>query len=97
VKEGQIASEIIREAIRRELASSADVGAGLAELLDQLQQASGRLRWRRRLSDAEMDDLRLYCWTLHSSKPTGLLWGEARELWGGVKITRPVPKRRARA
>jgi hypothetical protein len=37
------------------------------------------------LSDEQFDELSLYCWTLQRTNPTGLLWGRARELWGGSR------------
>jgi hypothetical protein len=46
---------------------------------------SNRRLGRRRLSDHQLDELSLYCWTLQRSNPTGLLWGRARELWGGSR------------
>jgi hypothetical protein len=62
-------------------------GAGLVELLGHLQTRSRRLGWRDRLSDAQRDELSLYCWTLQRDSSTDVLWGRARELWGSARIS----------
>jgi hypothetical protein len=69
------------------LKARSDGGAGLAELLEYLKMANRRFGPLRRLSDAQFDELALYCWTLQKVNPTGLLWGRARELWGPDRIT----------
>jgi hypothetical protein len=74
-------------ALRRELQARSEGGAGLAELLSYLKRSNKRLG--RRLSDAQRDELSLYCWRLQSENPTGLLWGRARELWGGSRTSLP--------
>jgi hypothetical protein len=58
----------------------------------------------RRLTEEQLDELSLYCWTLQRTNPTGLLWGRARELWGasrrGEATADPAvgrPRRRASA
>ena len=70
-------------ALRRELQTRSEGGAGLAELLAYLKRSSRRLGPGRRLTDAQLDELSLHCWALQASNPKGLLWGRARELWGG--------------
>jgi hypothetical protein len=72
-------------AVRRELQARSDGGAGLAELLSYLKRSNRRLGPGRRLSDAQLDELSLHCWALQASNPKGLLWGRARELWGGSR------------
>jgi hypothetical protein len=54
-------------------------------LLAYLKLSSRRFSRGRRLSDQQLDELSLYCWTLQRTNPTGLLWGRARELWGGSR------------
>ena len=63
------------------------------ELLACLHEANRQLGRSRRLSDDQLDELSLYCWTLQRSKPTGVLWGRARELWGGAPRARPGLRR----
>jgi hypothetical protein len=59
------------------------------ELLACLHEVNRRLGRSRRLSQDQLDELSLYCWTLQQSKPVGMLWGRARELWGGAPRSRP--------
>jgi hypothetical protein len=63
------------------------------ELLACLHESNRRLGRLRRLSEDQMDGLSLYCWTLQQTRPTGMLWGRARELWGGAPRARPGPRR----
>ena len=70
-------------ALRRDLQARSEGGAGLAELLSYLKGKNRRLG-PRRLSDEQFDELSLYCWALQAGNPKGLLWGRARELWGGA-------------
>jgi hypothetical protein len=63
------------------------------ELLACLHETNRRLSRSRRLSDEQMDELSLYCWSLQRSKPTGMLFGRARELWGGAPRRRPGARR----
>jgi hypothetical protein len=80
---GQHTSDTTIAELRRELRDLSDQGAGIAELLDELQRRNGRRFGRRRLlSKAEFDELSRYCWSLQQAKPNGLLWGRAREMWG---------------
>jgi hypothetical protein len=69
-------------------------------LLAYLKLSDRRFSRSRRLSDQQLDELSLYCWTLHRTNPTGLLWGRARELWGGSRrgaaTDDSAPRRRAR-
>ena len=58
-------------------------------MLACLHETNRRLGRSRRLSDDQMDELSLYCWRLQQGKPTGMLFGRARELWGGVPRSRP--------
>jgi hypothetical protein len=76
--------------LQRELKQLSDQGAGIAELLDEIQQRGGRRfgRRRRRLTRVQLDQLSRYCWSLQQSKPNGLLWGRARELWGDSSALR---------
>jgi hypothetical protein len=95
-----IASESTRVAIQRELQDCSDGGAGLVELLGHLHTFNRDLGRRDRLSDDQLDELSLYCWTLQRESATDQLWGRARELWGSTRITsrgRPALRRRARA
>ena len=78
-----IATEETMAALRRELQARSEGGAGLGELLSYLKRANRRLGPRRRLTSAQLDELSLHCWALQASNPKGLLWGRARELWGG--------------
>jgi hypothetical protein len=71
------------------LRERSDDGAGLVEMLACLHETSRRLGRFRRLSEEQMDELSLYCWTLQQSKPTGMLFGRARELWGAAPRGRP--------
>jgi hypothetical protein len=50
----------------------------------------------RRLTDEQFEELSLYCWTLQQRNPTGLLWGRARELWGGARLAAAGREQRAR-
>jgi hypothetical protein len=95
-----IASETTLAAIQRELQDCSDGGAGLVELLGHLHSLRRDLGRRDRLSDEQLDELSLYCWTLQRDSANDQLWGRARELWGGARITsrgRPGFRRRARA
>jgi hypothetical protein len=95
-----IASESTLAAIQRELTDCSDGGAGLVELLGHLQARSRDLGRRDRLSDEQLDELSLYCWTLQRDSANEQLWGRARELWGGTRITpraRSGFRRRSRA
>jgi hypothetical protein len=75
--------DVVVAAIRHELEQLSNEGAGIAELLDGLRRRNGRRFGRRgRLTKAQLDQLSRYCWSLQQAKPTGLLWGRARELWG---------------
>jgi hypothetical protein len=76
-------------ALRRDLQARSEGGAGLAELLSYLKRRSRRLGPGRRLSDEQLDELSLYCWALQAGNPKGLLWGRARELWGGSRTGPP--------
>ncbi len=75
-------------ALRRDLQARSEGGAGLAELLSYLKGKNRRLG-PRRLSDEQFDELSLYCWALQAGNPKGLLWGRARELWGGSRLGPP--------
>ena len=76
-------SDAVLAALQRELKQRSDEGAGIAELLDELQRRNGRRFGRRRpLTKVQLDDLSRYCWSLQQAKPNGLLWGRARDLWG---------------
>ena len=84
------------ETLRAELKASADGGAGLLELLDQLQTANRRFGRRSRLSDDELDELSLYCWMLQTSKPRELVSERADELWGSLRAGTPTGRQRFR-
>ena len=72
----------------------ADGGAGLVELLAYLHARNRRFGRSRRLTEEQLDALSLHCWSLQRTNPTGLLWGRARELWGGSPRSRPGIRRR---
>jgi hypothetical protein len=75
-------------------------GAGLVELLGHLQARNRHLGRRDRLSDEQLDELSLYCWTLQRERGGDVLWGRARELWGGGRFNsrgRLGSRRRQRA
>ena len=91
----QIAGETPKAIVQRELEALSRQGAGVAELLDQVQKHKRRFG-RGRISKTEFDELSRYCWTLQQRKPTGLLWGKARELWGGAAVSRPQTPARVR-
>jgi hypothetical protein len=91
-----VARENITIALREELQGQSDDGAGLAELLNHLHAANRRLSRGRRLTDDQLDELSLFCWSLQLNNPPGLLWGRARELWGGARQTRPGLRRHPR-
>jgi hypothetical protein len=76
--------------LREELDEFSERGAGLVELLEHLHASNRGLGRRDRLSDEEMDELSLHCWTLQRNEASGVLWGRARELWGGLG-TGPAP------
>jgi hypothetical protein len=80
----QRSSENTITEVQRELKELSDQGAGIAELLDEVQRRNGRRRFARRgrLTKVQLDQLSRYCWSLQQAKPNGLLWGRARELWG---------------
>jgi hypothetical protein len=86
----QAARETTKAALKQELEALSERGAGVAELLDHVQNGNRRVSRRQRLSRLELDELARYCWTLQQRKPTGLLWGKARELWGGATPPRPA-------
>ena len=76
-------SDAVLAALQREFKQLSDEGAGIAELLDELQRRNGRrFGRRRRLTKVQLDHLSRYCWSLQQAKPNGLLWGRARDLWG---------------
>jgi hypothetical protein len=79
---GQRINDAAFAELRRELKALSDQGAGIAELLDEVRRRNVRRFGRRRLSKVQRDQLARYCWSLQQSKPNGLLWGRARELWG---------------
>jgi hypothetical protein len=80
---GQHTSHATIAELRRELTDLSEQGAGIAELLDELQRRNARRFGRRRLlTTNQLDDLSRYCWSLQQAKPNGLLWGRAREMWG---------------
>jgi len=81
-----------RARLRDELEDFSGRGAGLVELLEHLHASNRGLGRRDRLSDDELDELSLYCWTLQRKQANGVLWGRARELWGGLG-TSPEPAR----
>ena len=78
------------EELRRDLQDRSAQGAGLAELLAEVERRHGRRFSLRpgRLSADDVDDLRRYCWSLHHAKPKDQLFGRARELWGGSATLR---------
>jgi hypothetical protein len=79
-------NQTTKEALARELKVRSDQGAGVAELLEQLQKRRSRRFGRRGLTREELDELSRYCWTLQQDKPSGLLWGRAREIWGESQL-----------
>lgn len=66
-----------------------------------MKASNRRLPRGRKLTEEQLDELSLYCWTLQQSNPTGVLWGRARELWGrsqlGAARGGSALRRRARA
>jgi hypothetical protein len=86
--------------LKRELRELSDQGAGVAELLDEVQRRNARRFGRRRgrLSKVQFEDLSRYCWSLQQTKPNGLLWGRAREIWDDASPlrTRRLGSRSAR-
>jgi hypothetical protein len=64
-----MATEKLKAALQHELAAHADRGAGLAELLDHLHGGNSRLARRNRLSEDQLDELSLYCWSLQRKEP----------------------------
>src|SRR5436853_608856 len=76
---GQTTSDAAVSELRRELTDLSDQGAGIAELLDELQRRRRRFS-RRRLTKNQLDELSRYCWSLQQAKSNGLLWGRAREM-----------------
>jgi hypothetical protein len=90
-----MASEETKAALREELKLSSDQGAGLVELLDQVQTSNRRLGRRSRLSREQVDELSLYCWTLQSSQPNRLVWDRSSDLWGSMRTNAPTRRRRS--
>jgi hypothetical protein len=79
----QPTSDAVVVQLQRELKDLSDRGAGIAELLDEVQRLyARRFGRRRRLTKAQFDELSRYCWQLQQAKPNGMLWGRAREMWG---------------
>jgi hypothetical protein len=79
--------------LERELKELSDQGAGLAELLDELQHHQGSRRFgrRERLSKVQLDALSRYCWSLQAVKSTTpeVQWGSAPDrLWGDSAVLR---------
>jgi hypothetical protein len=92
-----MATEKMRAALQHELAAYADRGAGLAELLDHLHRSNHRFARRNRLSEEQLDELSLYCWTLQKLELRQPERYEpeqdpARVLWGGFR-TATLPAR----
>jgi hypothetical protein len=75
-----VATEHIRAATQVELAERAGRGATLGQLLDHVDARSRELRGRS-FSEAQGDELRLYCWMMCERRSRGVLWGAPKE-WG---------------
>ena len=72
-----MATAQMRAAVQYELRALADYGATFGELLDHLDEQSGRLG-SSRLSDDQEEELQLYCWALHHCKSNGFQFGASR-------------------
>jgi hypothetical protein len=82
---GQRPSKVTVEELKQKLRVLSDEGAGIAELLDEVEKWNQPRRFkirRRGFTIVQIEDLRRYSWGLQSAKPNGMLWGEARGLWG---------------
>ena len=75
-----------RARLRRELEACAEQGAGLGELLEHLHANARDLSRRDKLTNNQLDELSLLCWKLARNEANGMLFGRARELWGGGKL-----------
>jgi hypothetical protein len=93
--------------LQRELKELSDQGAGLAELLDELQRHQGNRRFgrRERLTKVQLDGLSRYCWSLQAAKlpaidpssgrPRGDLWHDSivlRTTRLGSRSSRRAPR-----
>ena len=75
-----MATEQITATMQRELATLAECGATLGELLDRLDEESSALG-ESGFSDDQHEELQVYCWALCKEQSGALLLGQAR-VWG---------------
>ena len=94
-----IASDETIARLRDELEACCEQGAGLGELLEHLYANNRDLGRRGKLTHNQLEELSLLCWKLARRESSTLLWGRARELWGGQTrrpARRPRPRHRPR-
>jgi len=65
------------------------------ELLACLHEANRQLGRTRRLSDDQLDELSLYCWTLKSTRSTPLMRDRSDGLWSRLATSQSTHRRRA--
>ena len=74
-----MATERIRAATQVELTERAGRGATLGQLLDHVDARNRELSGRS-FSEAQGDELRLYCWMMCERRSRGVLWGAPKKL-----------------
>jgi hypothetical protein len=85
--------------LRSDLEDCCAQGAGLGELLEHLYASNRDLGRRDKLRGNQLEELSLLCWKLARRESKPVLWGRARELWGGQTrqpARRPRPRHRPR-
>ena len=90
-----MASEQTTAALRLELETSADDGAGILELIEHLHVSNNRLGRRQRLTRDQLDELSLYCWTLKSTRSTRLMRDRSDAVWSRLATSQSTRRRRA--
>jgi hypothetical protein len=91
-----IADEETIARLRSDLEGCCEQGAGLGELLQHLYASNRDLGRRNKLTRNQLEELSLLCWKLARKESNPILWGRARELWGGAKIGASGGERRFR-
>jgi hypothetical protein len=95
-----MATEKMMAALQHELAARADRGAGLAGLLEHLHRSNQRFARRNRLSEDQLDELSLHCWSLQRSEASKPRWddtyaGHASELWDSYRTVTSTVRARS--
>jgi hypothetical protein len=89
-----MASEKITAALRDELETDANRGAGILELVEHLHASNRQLARRDRLTRDQLDELSLFCWTLKSTRSTRLMWDRSDGIWSRLATSQSTRRRR---